>query len=365
MSGFTQRFTTLNFHSYSPTPSRYMNRAICTEHWHTNTIHESRWTASRMTAKSALLKVPWWMRTLFFTAQGWVELKLVFSVLHLPSLSSLAFRIYIYDDDMIVKSNAWNWIFPARYRYHFPFLDLDGLTVDDNRVGPLYKHVFPPMYAPNLSFVGLPVKVQQRFFNEIWNPYYDKSEIFLHGYWLQLHCSDFRSWSRKPKLLRIQNSVRAFPDHRLPGAGAGSQVGRGRAVGAGDAAKRGGHDGVREEPLPANGGGREAEAPHARTGSSVGKPTLTTCDCVCVCVCYRPDAAAWNCVRSDQAEHMNWLADQVGEPPVEPWKCEMFDKVLASILALDEAYRDRWEQEEDAGSGGHQEGIRIRASSIM
>lgn len=44
------------------------------------------------------------------------------------------------------------------YRYHFPFLDLDGLTVDDNRVGPLYKHVFPPKYAPNLSFVGLPVK---------------------------------------------------------------------------------------------------------------------------------------------------------------------------------------------------------------
>jgi hypothetical protein len=46
-----------------------------------------------------------------------------------------------------------------RYRYHFPFLDLDGFTVDDNRVGPLYKHVFPPKYAPNLSFVGLPYKV--------------------------------------------------------------------------------------------------------------------------------------------------------------------------------------------------------------
>lgn len=44
------------------------------------------------------------------------------------------------------------------YRYHFPFLDLDGFTVDDNRVGPLYKHVFPPKYAPNLSFVGLPYK---------------------------------------------------------------------------------------------------------------------------------------------------------------------------------------------------------------
>ncbi|OEL15438.1 Flavin-containing monooxygenase FMO GS-OX-like 2 [Dichanthelium oligosanthes] len=44
------------------------------------------------------------------------------------------------------------------YRYHFPFLDFDGLTVDDNRVGPMYKHVFPTKYAPNLSFVGLPYK---------------------------------------------------------------------------------------------------------------------------------------------------------------------------------------------------------------
>ncbi|XP_062201414.1 flavin-containing monooxygenase FMO GS-OX-like 2 [Phragmites australis] len=44
------------------------------------------------------------------------------------------------------------------YRYHFPFLDLDGLTVDNNRVGPLYKHVFPTKYAPILSFVGLPFK---------------------------------------------------------------------------------------------------------------------------------------------------------------------------------------------------------------
>ncbi|CAN6283973.1 unnamed protein product [Urochloa humidicola] len=44
------------------------------------------------------------------------------------------------------------------YYYYFPFLDLDGLTVEDNRVGPLYKHIFPPKYAPNLSFVGLPMK---------------------------------------------------------------------------------------------------------------------------------------------------------------------------------------------------------------
>lgn len=30
------------------------------------------------------------------------------------------------------------------------------MTVDDNRVGPLYKHVFPPSAAPGLSFIGLP-----------------------------------------------------------------------------------------------------------------------------------------------------------------------------------------------------------------
>ncbi|KAL2921028.1 Flavin-containing monooxygenase FMO GS-OX-like 3, partial [Bienertia sinuspersici] len=43
------------------------------------------------------------------------------------------------------------------YTYHFPFLDTGGVVnVDDNRVGPLYKHVFPPTLAPGLSFVGIP-----------------------------------------------------------------------------------------------------------------------------------------------------------------------------------------------------------------
>ncbi|KAK7309041.1 hypothetical protein RJT34_05463 [Clitoria ternatea] len=46
------------------------------------------------------------------------------------------------------------------YKYDFPFLETKGeVTVDDNRVGPLYKHVFPPALAPWLSFVGLPWKV--------------------------------------------------------------------------------------------------------------------------------------------------------------------------------------------------------------
>ncbi|XP_057811038.1 flavin-containing monooxygenase FMO GS-OX-like 4 [Salvia miltiorrhiza] len=46
------------------------------------------------------------------------------------------------------------------YKFYFPFLETNNaVTVEDNRVGPLYQHVFPPTLAPWLSFVGLPWKV--------------------------------------------------------------------------------------------------------------------------------------------------------------------------------------------------------------
>ncbi|XP_062115685.1 flavin-containing monooxygenase FMO GS-OX5-like isoform X2 [Humulus lupulus] len=45
------------------------------------------------------------------------------------------------------------------FKYHYPFLETNGIvTVDENRVGPLYSHVFPPSLAPGLSFIGIPVK---------------------------------------------------------------------------------------------------------------------------------------------------------------------------------------------------------------
>ncbi|EIE25007.1 FAD/NAD(P)-binding domain-containing protein [Coccomyxa subellipsoidea C-169] len=56
-------------------------------------------------------------------------------------------------------------MFATGYCYSFPFLAdtrIDGaeiVTVEDNRVSPLYKHIFPPSTAPTLSFVGLPWKV--------------------------------------------------------------------------------------------------------------------------------------------------------------------------------------------------------------
>lgn len=45
------------------------------------------------------------------------------------------------------------------YNYSFPFLNTNGaLSIEDNRVGPLYKHVFLPSLAPRLSFVGIPFR---------------------------------------------------------------------------------------------------------------------------------------------------------------------------------------------------------------
>ncbi|XP_027106488.1 flavin-containing monooxygenase FMO GS-OX5-like [Coffea arabica] len=54
------------------------------------------------------------------------------------------------------------------YKYDFYFLRTnDTVTIDENRVGPLYKHVFPPVLAPGLSFVGLPYRAVTFFMIEV------------------------------------------------------------------------------------------------------------------------------------------------------------------------------------------------------
>ncbi|XP_068304835.1 flavin-containing monooxygenase FMO GS-OX-like 9 [Pyrus communis] len=51
-------------------------------------------------------------------------------------------------------------IYCTGYSYTFPFLDTKGIvTVDDDRVSPLYEHTFPPSLAPSLSFIGIPRKI--------------------------------------------------------------------------------------------------------------------------------------------------------------------------------------------------------------
>ncbi|CAO1939289.1 unnamed protein product [Urochloa humidicola] len=57
-------------------------------------------------------------------------------------------------------------IYCTGYNYRFPFLDTTGhVTVDDNRIGPLYEHTFLPALEPSLSFVSVAkLVVVPRFF---------------------------------------------------------------------------------------------------------------------------------------------------------------------------------------------------------
>ncbi|KAI3780712.1 hypothetical protein L2E82_10700 [Cichorium intybus] len=68
---------------------------------------------------------------------------------------------HVYDDGKVVfqdgDSIEADFILHCTgYKFHFPFLSTNNnVHVDDNRVGPLYKHVFPPQLAPRLAFVGI------------------------------------------------------------------------------------------------------------------------------------------------------------------------------------------------------------------
>ncbi|KAF8698994.1 hypothetical protein HU200_034826 [Digitaria exilis] len=74
-------------------------------------------------------------------------------------------RVVFVDGSCVVADAI---IYCTGYDYSFPFLDTGGLvTVDDNRVGPLFDHTFPPAMAPSLSFVGIPNKVVVSRFYEV------------------------------------------------------------------------------------------------------------------------------------------------------------------------------------------------------
>nr|XP_043634127.1 flavin-containing monooxygenase FMO GS-OX5-like [Erigeron canadensis] len=60
----------------------------------------------------------------------------------------------VFQDEDSVQADAI--LHCTGYKFHFPFLRTNNMVhVDDNRVGPLYKHVFSPQLAPRLSFVGI------------------------------------------------------------------------------------------------------------------------------------------------------------------------------------------------------------------
>lgn len=64
----------------------------------------------------------------------------------------------IFEDGASVVANVI--LYCTGYAYSLPFLHAqDVVNVDCDYIGPLYQHVFPPLLAPTLSFVGLPFKV--------------------------------------------------------------------------------------------------------------------------------------------------------------------------------------------------------------
>ncbi|XP_047147691.1 flavin-containing monooxygenase FMO GS-OX-like 1 isoform X2 [Vigna umbellata] len=66
-------------------------------------------------------------------------------------------RLVAFDDGSSVYADVI--LYCTGYKHQYPFLETNGIvTIEDNRVGPLYKHVFPPALAPWLSFIGIPEK---------------------------------------------------------------------------------------------------------------------------------------------------------------------------------------------------------------
>ncbi|KAF8715982.1 hypothetical protein HU200_026949 [Digitaria exilis] len=150
------------------------------------------------------------------------------------------------------------------YLYNFPFIDLDGFTLGDNRVGPLYKHVFPPKYAPSLSFIGIPIR-----------------NILFQTYELQ------SKW-----VARVLS--------------------------------------VRGAALPSEEDMLASVQEHYREMEEAGKAKRHT-----------------HVVMPEWVEYMNWLADQVGEPHLEPRRHDVYEKALMCVFSVDEGYRDKWNKEED------------------
>ncbi|XP_044277007.1 flavin-containing monooxygenase FMO GS-OX-like 2 [Varanus komodoensis] len=75
-------------------------------------------------------------------------------VQQVPLLSQVAQKAVVCSDGSVLQADTL--ILCTGYRYHFPFLDLAqlGLQETDYGVGPLYLHLLPPQH-PSLLFLGL------------------------------------------------------------------------------------------------------------------------------------------------------------------------------------------------------------------
>ncbi|KAK1324937.1 Flavin-containing monooxygenase FMO GS-OX5 [Acorus calamus] len=148
------------------------------------------------------------------------------------------------------------------YKYSFPFLKTNGIiSIDDNRVGPLYQHVFPPKLAPSISFIGLPNKVIPFLM------------IDLQSKWIA----------------QVLSSKVMLPP---------------------------------EEEMMAS-----IKALYVKM-EATGKPRHHT-----------------HMLHPYEIDYMNWLAAQVGVPPLDKWKEQMYLAVFECYSSQIDGYRDNWDDE--------------------
>ncbi|CAN6300829.1 unnamed protein product [Urochloa humidicola] len=149
------------------------------------------------------------------------------------------------------------------YKYTFPFLQQQQqqgiISVHDNRIHPLYKHVFVPQLAPRLAFIGLPFKV-------------------IPFPLVQLQAS----WVAGALSGRVQ----------LPS----------------------------EEEMM-----EDVRALYAEL-EAIGWPVRYT-----------------HCLKHNQFEYDDWLAEQCGHAKVEEWRKRMYDAACKKKVECPETYREEWD----------------------
>ncbi|KAF4347099.1 hypothetical protein G4B88_025142 [Cannabis sativa] len=146
------------------------------------------------------------------------------------------------------------------FKYRYPFLETNGVvTVDENRVGPLYSHVFPPNLAPGLSFIGIPVK----------GPIFNTIE--LQSKWIAHVLSGKVLLPKEEEMMASTNEF---------------------------------YKKMQELGLP-------KRSTHFLTPYQVG--------------------------------YQNWLCAQIGLPPLEKWRYQMYEESVKNIIEMRDGYKDRWD----------------------
>ncbi|CAI8607500.1 unnamed protein product [Vicia faba] len=172
---------------------------------------------------------------------------------------------YVHEDGLVTFEDGFSTYADAiihctGYKYHIPFLETNGIvTIEDNRVGPLYKHVFPPSLAPCLSFIGLTYR--ETIFNV----------IELQAKWVARVLSGKILLPTEEEMTESVKKLYQF---------------------------------IEENALPKR---------HTHS------------------------------LRPFQADYKQWLVAEIGLPPLEDWRDDMWMECFKNFSEMKEMYRDEWD----------------------